>query len=45
MSVITETDPAALAGTSRAFSRNQVLVQDEISEVFRAWTRSRSPPW
>ncbi len=34
MSVIAETDPAALADTSRAFSRNRVLVRDEISEVF-----------
>ena len=35
MSVIAETDPAALADTSRAFSRNRVLVRDEISEVFQ----------
>jgi 6-phospho-3-hexuloisomerase len=35
MSVIAEADPAALADTSRAFSRNRVLVQDEISEVFQ----------
>lgn len=34
MSVIAETDPAAVADTSRAFSRNRVLVRDEISEVF-----------
>lgn len=34
MSVIAETDPAALADTSRAFSRNRMLVRDEISEVF-----------
>ena len=34
MSVIAETDPATLADTSRAFSRNRVLVRDEISEVF-----------
>jgi 6-phospho-3-hexuloisomerase len=35
MSVIAEADSAALADTSRAFSRNRVLVQDEISEVFQ----------
>jgi 6-phospho-3-hexuloisomerase len=35
MSVIAGADPAALADTSRAFSRNRVLVQDEISEVFQ----------
>ena len=35
MSVIAEADPAALADTSRAFSRNRILVQDEISEVFQ----------
>jgi 6-phospho-3-hexuloisomerase len=34
MSVIAETDPAVLADTSRAFSRNRVLVREEISEVF-----------
>ncbi|KIS26045.1 3-hexulose-6-phosphate isomerase [Arthrobacter sp. SPG23] len=33
MSIIAETDPAALADTSRAFVRNRVLVQDEIREV------------
>ena len=35
MSVIAETYPAALADTSRAFSRNRVLVRDEISDVFQ----------
>ena len=35
MSVIAETGPAALAGTSRAFGRNRDLVLDEISEVFQ----------
>jgi 6-phospho-3-hexuloisomerase len=35
MSVIAQTDPAALADTNRAFSRNRVLVRDEISEVFQ----------
>ena len=35
MSVIAETHPAALADTSRAFSRNRDLVQDEISDVFK----------
>ncbi|CAN7552648.1 6-phospho-3-hexuloisomerase [Arthrobacter sp. LjRoot14] len=33
MSVIAETDPAALAGASRAFGRNRELVQDEIRDV------------
>jgi 6-phospho-3-hexuloisomerase len=33
MSVIAETEPAALADTSRAFSRNRALVLDEIREV------------
>jgi 6-phospho-3-hexuloisomerase len=35
MSVVSETDPAALADVSRAFGRNRLLVQDEISEVFQ----------
>ena len=35
MSVITETDPAAHADTSRAFIHNRILVQDEISEGFQ----------
>ncbi|MFF1252277.1 6-phospho-3-hexuloisomerase [Pseudarthrobacter sp. NPDC058329] len=35
MSAIAETDPAALAGSSRAFDRNRILVLDEISEVFQ----------
>lgn len=34
MSVIAETDPAALAGTSKAFDRNRTLVQNEINAVF-----------
>lgn len=35
MSVVSETDPAALADVSRAFGRNRLLVQDEISQVFQ----------
>lgn len=35
MSVVSETDPAALADVSRTFGRNRLLVQDEISEVFQ----------
>jgi 6-phospho-3-hexuloisomerase len=35
MSVISETDPAALADVSRSFDRNRSLVQDEISGVFQ----------
>ncbi|MBT2551605.1 6-phospho-3-hexuloisomerase [Arthrobacter sp. ISL-5] len=35
MSVVSETDPAAPADVSRAFDRNRLLVQDEISEVFQ----------
>lgn len=35
MSVVSETDPAALADVSRSFDRNRSLVQDEISGVFR----------
>ncbi|MCU1517323.1 MAG: 3-hexulose-6-phosphate isomerase [Pseudarthrobacter sp.] len=34
MSVIAETGPAGLAGTSRAFTRNRTLVLDEINAVF-----------
>ena len=36
MSVVSETDPAALADVSRSFDRNRSLVQDEISGVFRS---------
>jgi 6-phospho-3-hexuloisomerase len=35
MSVVSETDPAALADVSRSFDRNRSLVQDEISGVFQ----------
>lgn len=35
MSVIAETSPAGLAGTSKAFERNRTLVQDEISAAFQ----------
>lgn len=35
MSVVSETDPAALADVSQSFDRNRSLVQDEISGVFR----------
>lgn len=35
MSVIAETDPEVLAGTSLAFGRNRVLVHHEISDVFQ----------
>lgn len=35
MSVIAETYPDVLADTSRAFSRNRVLIRDEISDVFQ----------
>jgi 6-phospho-3-hexuloisomerase len=33
MSVITETDPAAPADAARAFSRNLLLIQDEVAEA------------
>jgi 6-phospho-3-hexuloisomerase len=36
MSVVSETDPAALADVSRSFDRNRSLVQDEISGVFQS---------
>lgn len=36
MSVVSETDPAALADVSRSFDRNRNLVQDEISGVFQS---------
>lgn len=36
MSVVSETNPAALADVSRSFDRNRSLVQDEISGVFRS---------
>ena len=35
MSVVSETDPAALADVSRSFDRNRNLVQDEIGGVFQ----------
>jgi 6-phospho-3-hexuloisomerase len=35
MSVVSETDPAALDDVSRSFDRNRSLVQDEISGVFQ----------
>jgi len=36
MSVVSETDPAALADVSRSFDRNRSLVQDEISGVLQS---------
>jgi len=36
MSVVSETDPAALADVSRSFDHNRSLVQDEISGVFQS---------
>jgi 6-phospho-3-hexuloisomerase len=36
MSVVSETDPTALADVSRSFDRNRSLVQDEISGVFQS---------